>query len=70
MKFSATIACLTAYLASAAALSIFDGRAPESVTSDGDKVPGESPLIHCASDHSADLLIIKRVDLNPNPPQA
>jgi len=33
------------------------------------KVPGENPLSFC-SDASKDLLIIEKVDLDPNPPEA
>lgn len=33
------------------------------------KVPGESPLEHCAAGYEAfDLVEIDRVDLSPNPP--
>ncbi|EQK98831.1 hypothetical protein G6O67_000412 [Ophiocordyceps sinensis] len=57
MKFSFTVACLSALLAPVAAR--------------GDKmlkVPGENPLYHCAGDRARDGVEITRVDLTPNPP--
>lgn len=32
-------------------------------------IPGENPLEHCA-DPKDDILALKKVDLNPNPPRA
>lgn len=34
------------------------------------RVPGESPFEFCALDHKDDLLVIERINLIPNPPQA
>ena len=70
MRFSAVAACLTAALAPAAALSVFNGNAPDTVSNDDLKVPGESPLELCPGEHSEDLVVIKSVDLSPNPPKA
>jgi hypothetical protein len=33
------------------------------------KVPGDNPLFFC-SDPKDDILVVKKVDLDPNPPQA
>ncbi|UNI21909.1 Phosphatidylglycerol/phosphatidylinositol transfer protein [Purpureocillium takamizusanense] len=71
MRFSATVACLTACLASAEALSVFNGKAPNALASDdGTKVPGESPLEFCTGEHGNDIVKIEKVDLSPNPPAA
>ena len=71
MRFSATVACLTACLASAEALSVFNGRGPNAIASDdGKKVPGESPLEFCEAEHADDIVKIEKVDLSPNPPAA
>ncbi|KAI0406915.1 ml domain-containing protein [Xylaria palmicola] len=35
---------------------------------DAQKVPGDSPLQFCDSDHSLDTVQIEKVDLSPNPP--
>ncbi|KAI0965220.1 phosphatidylinositol transfer protein [Xylaria arbuscula] len=37
---------------------------------DGEKVPGDSPLQLCESDHGKDVIKIEKVDLLPNPPEA
>ncbi|KAI0429377.1 phosphatidylinositol transfer protein [Xylaria sp. FL1042] len=34
------------------------------------KVPGDSPLQFCESDHSQDIMHIENVDLLPNPPES
>lgn len=70
MRFSAVAACLTAALAPAAALSVFNGDAPNTLGDDDHKVPGESPLELCPGDHDKDLVEIKSVNLSPNPPKA
>jgi hypothetical protein len=70
MRFSTVAACLAACLAPAAALSIFDGNAPDLVANDDLDIPGDSPLQLCPGDHSKDLVEIERVDLSPNPPKA
>lgn len=67
MKFAAVLASATAV----AALSIFDVKGTQVAISDDDnKIPGESPLELCNGDHSDDLIVIKSVDLSPNPPKA
>lgn len=69
MRFSATVACLTACLASAEALSVFNGNARNTIaTEDGIKVPGDSPLELCDGEHGDDIVKIESVDLIPNPP--
>ncbi|KAF4126480.1 transfer protein [Geosmithia morbida] len=70
MRFSAVVACLTASLAPAAALSIFNGKAPDALANEDLKVPGQSPLELCPGEHAKDLVEIKSVDLAPNPPRA
>lgn len=39
------------------------------VAKDAQKVPGESPLEFCDTDHSKDIIKIESVDLSPNPPE-
>ena len=70
MRFSSVAACLSAALVPAAALSVFNGRAPDVVPNEDLKIPGESPLELCPGEHDKDLIEIKSVDLLPNPPQA
>lgn len=69
MRFSTVAACLTACLAPAAALSVFNGRSDVIVNEDN-KIPGESPLELCPGDHQEDLVRIDKVNLSPNPPKA
>lgn len=58
----------SALLATASAGSLFGSS--EAVTFDDSlSVPGDNPLQHCANPKD-DILTIKSVDLNPNPPQA
>ena len=43
----------------------------QSVVKDDEKpepVKGENPLEHCNSEHKTDILILERVDVDPNPP--
>lgn len=70
MRFSTVAACLSAALAPAAALSVFNGKAPDVVPNEDLKIPGESPLELCPGEHDKDLVEIKSVDLLPNPPKA
>lgn len=71
MRFSVAVACVSACAAQVAALSIFNGNGPAALAGDDDHViPGESPLQLCDGDHDQDLVVIKKVDLSPNPPQA
>jgi hypothetical protein len=55
------------FAASASAGSIFGGQAV--ALDDSLSVPGNNPLNHCA-DPKDDILDLKSVDLNPNPPKA
>jgi len=68
MRFS--VACLSACLAPAAALSVFNGNAPDVTANLGLRIPGESPLELCDGEHGDDIVEIERVDLMPNPPAA
>ena len=68
MKFS-LIAGLSAFLAPAAAASIFNGFAPDVAVNEDLKIPGESPLELCPGEHKHDLITIESVDLSPNPPK-
>jgi hypothetical protein len=70
MRFSTAAGLLSALLVPASALSIFNGNAPDVLTDDKLKIPGESPLELCPGDHDKDLITIKSVDLTPNPPKA
>ena len=70
MKVSAVVFGLTAALAPVSAMSVWNGRAPEMLGNDDNKVPGESPLELCPGDHDKDLVQIESVDLSPNPPKA
>jgi len=53
---------------SAASLSTFGQ--DQRPLDDGLAVPGDSPLEYCTPDRDAELLIIEKVDLSPNPPRA
>jgi len=73
MKFSTTLLPLL-YISSAAARSVWLSGSTSSqdllaLEDDPLKVPGANPLSFC-SDASDDILIIERVDLDPNPPEA
>lgn len=57
----------SALLATASARSLFGGS--EVTFDDSLSVPGHNPLQHCANP-SDDILDLKSVDLNPNPPKA
>lgn len=70
MRLSTVATCLTACLAPATALSIFNGDAPDVIANEDLKVPGDSPLEFCPGEHGNDLVEIKSVNLAPNPPQA
>lgn len=58
----------SAFLATASAGSLFGGPS-EVVFDDSLSVPGNNPLSHC-EDPKNDILDLKSVDLNPNPPKA
>lgn len=57
----------SALLATASASSFFGGS--ETTFDDSLSVPGKNPLNHCANPQD-DILELKSVDLNPNPPKA
>ncbi len=68
MKFSNTcVAALSAGLVSAGS---WFGNSQDVIPNEAAKVPGESPLEFCDSDHSKDIVHIEQVDLLPNPPEA
>ncbi|KAF7546268.1 hypothetical protein G7046_g9349 [Stylonectria norvegica] len=69
MRITTFAACLSACLAPAAALSVFNGNADVIVNEDL-AIPGDSPLEFCPGEHKHDLVTIDRVDLSPNPPRA
>lgn len=53
------------------AFSLWKGDSNQAVTHDSRvDIPGASPLRHCTPDHADDQLLIRRVDLTPNPPAA
>jgi hypothetical protein len=69
MKLS--VAVISTLLAPSTALSIFNDDAQKAIGSKDDlKIPGESPLEHCANRESEGYIEINSVDLVPNPPAA
>ena len=73
MRLTAVAACVAALLAPTYALSAFSGGVANPFGDDDDdktRIPGDSPLKFCSLDHEDDLVVIERVDLNPNPPLA
>ncbi|KAI1768801.1 phosphatidylinositol/phosphatidylglycerol transfer protein [Hypoxylon sp. FL1150] len=66
MRFST--ACVAALSASVASAGSWFGQ--DVITKDVEKVPGDSPLEFCDSDHSNDIVKIESVDLLPNPPES
>ncbi|KAF3062479.1 Phosphatidylglycerol/phosphatidylinositol transfer protein [Daldinia childiae] len=68
MRFST--ACVAAMSASLASAGGWFGGSKEVVIKDVQKVPGDSPLEFCDSDHSNDIIKIESVDLLPNPPES
>lgn len=68
MKFSAVIAS-TLLAGSASARSTIFSTSPAITFDDSLSVPGKNPLQHCA-DPKDDILTLKSVDLDPNPPKA
>lgn len=70
MKLSTTLSALALFAASAAASNLFQqlaGSAFDIKLGGGAKVPGESPLMHCA-DTLHDVLTVHEINLSPNPP--
>lgn len=72
MKFTLLTGALLSAAALTDALSIDRNRFTaynQNILEDSLKVPGESPLNHCAAGYEeTDLVTISRVDLSPNPP--
>ena len=62
------IALLSLFLSSLVASSSFFG-AEQRVLDDDLSVPGDNPLEYCQADTSKDILVIKHVNLSPNPPE-
>jgi hypothetical protein len=69
MRFAAAAVALYATVASARGLSFF-GHDQDVIINEAQKVPGDSPLEFCDTDHSDDIATIESVDLSPNPPSA
>lgn len=70
MRFSTTtcVAALSATVVLAG--SWFGSGSQDVIVNDANRVPGDSPLEFCDSDHSKDIVHIEQVDLLPNPPEA
>lgn len=70
MRFYTTtcVAALSATVVSAG--SWFGSGSQDVIVNDANRVPGDSPLEFCDSDHSKDIVHIEQVDLLPNPPEA
>ncbi|KAK4191973.1 ML domain-containing protein [Podospora australis] len=72
MRFS-TASVLACVAATASALNAFRGDAqPQSLVRRVDDldVPGENPLKFCDADRSDDMIVLEKVVLTPNPPEA
>jgi hypothetical protein len=65
----ASLAVAAAGLAGASPLDLFGGK-QSTITGNGLKIPGESPLELCPKSHDDDILTVESVDLLPNPPLA
>ncbi|KAI1083536.1 phosphatidylglycerol/phosphatidylinositol transfer protein [Whalleya microplaca] len=63
-------ACVAALSASVASATGWFGSSQEVIVDDAQKVPGDSPLEFCDTDHSNDIVKIESVDLLPNPPES
>ncbi|KAI1386335.1 phosphatidylinositol/phosphatidylglycerol transfer protein [Hypoxylon trugodes] len=61
--------CAAALSVGFASAGSWFGGSQEIVTKDVEKVPGDSPLEFCDTDHSNDIIKIESVDLSPNPPE-
>ena len=66
MKFSASI--LTLLLSTLVASDGLSFLGSQKALGDGAAVPGDNPLTYCKKDHDDDILVIKKVNLTPNPP--
>ncbi|KAI1105837.1 phosphatidylinositol/phosphatidylglycerol transfer protein [Jackrogersella minutella] len=67
MRLSTT--CVAALSASVASAGSWFGGSQDVIIKEAQKVPGESPLEFCDTDHSKDIMKIESVDLLPNPPE-
>jgi len=68
MRFSATV--LAAFAASANGLGIWGSNDQSVIVNDELDVPGDSPLKYCDASRDDDIIVIDKVDLSPNPPEA
>lgn len=68
MKFL-SIAAPVLLATSVSARSTFFGSSDVAPQDESYSVPGDNPLKHCA-DPEDDILAVKKVDLDPNPPKA
>ncbi|KAI1485294.1 ml domain-containing protein [Biscogniauxia mediterranea] len=68
MRFST--ACVGALSAGLVSAGGWFSSSQDVIANDAQKVPGDSPLVFCDSDHSKDIVTIESVDLTPNPPEA
>ncbi|KAI0014335.1 ML domain-containing protein [Xylariaceae sp. FL0662B] len=65
-----SVAYVAALTASCVTAASWFGSSQEIVVNAAEKVPGDSPLEFCDSDHSKDIVKIESVDLLPNPPES
>ena len=68
MRLSATVVALLT--ASANGLGLWQSDDQSVIIKDELDVPGESPLQFCEATRDQDLVVIEKVDLSPNPPEA
>lgn len=66
MKFSLSI--LTLLLSTLVAADGLSFLGSQKALGDGDAVPGDNPLTYCNKEHGDDILVLKEVNLTPNPP--
>lgn len=66
MKFSLSI--LTLLLSTLVASDGLSFLGSQKALGDGEAVPGDNPLTYCNKEHSDDILVLKEVNLTPNPP--
>jgi len=68
MRLSAALVALLT--ASASGLTLFGSDDQSVIINDELDVPGESPLKYCEAARDDDIIVIEKVDLVPNPPEA
>jgi hypothetical protein len=69
MKLSTSLlTLLLSTIVASEGLSFFGGE--QRILDGSVAVPGESPLEFCQETHEDDILIIRHVNLSPNPPSA